>query len=169
MRGSHHNRTNRYPEEMLDEVREHIRKFPVTESHYCRVNTKKNYLEEGLSMAKMYRLYVLQKKSQLQSTMNDTKDNSEANAQANDTVENEIDEESSENDDENTDDGENADGNKKEKESDVVEKPREEEKKNQSLKDVTDPTVVRLKKYTQIFNEEFNLGFFKPKKDRWVS
>lgn len=43
---------------MKDEARDHIKSFPVMESHYCRESTKKKYLEEGLSIAKMYRMYV---------------------------------------------------------------------------------------------------------------
>lgn len=41
-----------------DELRKHIHKFPVIESHYCRKDTKKQYLEKGLSVRKMYRMYV---------------------------------------------------------------------------------------------------------------
>lgn len=39
-------------------IRDHISKFPVVESHYCRKNTNKNYLYQGLNMSIMYRLYV---------------------------------------------------------------------------------------------------------------
>lgn len=60
------------------------------ESHYCRETTKKMYLEEGLSVAKMYRLY---------------------------------------------------------------------------LEDNQDKDVVSQQIYAIIFNYEFNLSFFKPKKD----
>lgn len=45
-------------EKQKQEVRDHINKFPVVESHYCRRNSKKNYLYQGLNVAKMYRLYV---------------------------------------------------------------------------------------------------------------
>ncbi|XP_031355412.1 uncharacterized protein LOC116179702 [Photinus pyralis] len=37
---------------------EHIKRFPVIESHYCRRTTKRKYLEPNLSVAKMYNLYV---------------------------------------------------------------------------------------------------------------
>lgn len=43
---------------LKDEVREHIRKFPVIDSHYCRANTSKQYLEKGLNLNQMYRLYI---------------------------------------------------------------------------------------------------------------
>jgi len=32
--------------------------FPVVDSHYTRQNTTKQYLESGLSIAKMYRFYL---------------------------------------------------------------------------------------------------------------
>lgn len=38
-------------------VREHINKFPAVESHYCRKSTNKKYLEQGLNVSRMYRLY----------------------------------------------------------------------------------------------------------------
>lgn len=44
--------------EQKQEIRDHINKFPVVESHYCRHNTNKNYLYQGLNLATMYRLYV---------------------------------------------------------------------------------------------------------------
>lgn len=40
------------------EVRDHINKFPTMESHYCRENTKKQYLDQGLNLSQMYRLYA---------------------------------------------------------------------------------------------------------------
>lgn len=39
-------------------IRDHINRFPVVESHYCRQNTNKNYLYQGLNLSTMYRLYV---------------------------------------------------------------------------------------------------------------
>ena len=38
-------------------LRDHIRSFPVVESHYCRSSTKKQYLESQLNLQKMYDLY----------------------------------------------------------------------------------------------------------------
>ncbi|CAH0558805.1 unnamed protein product [Brassicogethes aeneus] len=40
-------------------VIDHINKFPAVESHYCRTNTKRNYLESTLSVKKMYDLYLI--------------------------------------------------------------------------------------------------------------
>lgn len=57
MRGKHKNRPFRYPEEMKIKVMEHISRFPVIESHYCRESSQRHYLEQGLSVAKMYELY----------------------------------------------------------------------------------------------------------------
>lgn len=39
-------------------VRDHINRFPTVESHYCRQNTKKKYLHQGLNLSIMYRLYL---------------------------------------------------------------------------------------------------------------
>ena len=61
-RGKHDNRPNSYPDEMLNEVRQHIESFPVMESHYCRKDTKKKYLEENLNLSKMYSMYEFDKK-----------------------------------------------------------------------------------------------------------
>ena len=38
-------------------IREHIRRFPVKDTHYCRKHTNKKYLHEKLSVSKMYQLY----------------------------------------------------------------------------------------------------------------
>lgn len=43
--------------EKLNEVRMHIKSFPVVEAHYCRSTTKRRYLESNLSISKMYDLY----------------------------------------------------------------------------------------------------------------
>lgn len=42
-----------------EEIIDHIKKFPVVDSHYCRKITKRKYLDSNLSVAKMYRLYAL--------------------------------------------------------------------------------------------------------------
>ena len=44
--------------EVKDSVRSHIDEFPRVQSHYCRARTNKEYLETGLSLSKMYDLYV---------------------------------------------------------------------------------------------------------------
>ena len=80
---------------MKNEVRCHIASFPTIDSHYCRETTQKKFLEEGLSIATMYRMYVEQV-------------------------------------------GPGRD----------------------------DSTIVSQSMYTTIFNSEFNLGFYQPKKDR---
>ena len=48
---------NKTSDERMERIREHINSFPVTDSHYCRKDTKRQYLEEGLSVNAMYRLY----------------------------------------------------------------------------------------------------------------
>lgn len=45
-------------EEKLDEIRRHIKAFPIIDSHYCRATSGRKYLEAGLSVAKMYNYYV---------------------------------------------------------------------------------------------------------------
>lgn len=39
-------------------LKRHIESFPKVESHYCRANNSREYLESNLSIAKMYSLYV---------------------------------------------------------------------------------------------------------------
>lgn len=57
IRGKHKTRPNKISDELKNHVREHIHNFPVVESHYNRENTKKQYLECTLSIAKMHRLF----------------------------------------------------------------------------------------------------------------
>ncbi|CAK1586434.1 unnamed protein product [Parnassius mnemosyne] len=45
-------------ENKIEEVIQHIKSFPTQESHFCRANTKRQYLEKSLSIAKMYSFYV---------------------------------------------------------------------------------------------------------------
>ncbi|XP_050294104.1 uncharacterized protein LOC126734493 [Anthonomus grandis grandis] len=44
--------------EAIDFVKEHINLVPRVESHYCRKNRNKEYVESGLSIKKLYELYV---------------------------------------------------------------------------------------------------------------
>lgn len=46
--------------ESVDKVKQHIERFPVVESHYCRKNSKRMYLDPTLSIKKMYSLYLQQ-------------------------------------------------------------------------------------------------------------
>lgn len=41
-----------------DEIRKHIEQFPVVESHYCRADSNKKYLDPSMNIQKMYDLYV---------------------------------------------------------------------------------------------------------------
>lgn len=45
------------PDEDKDKVRAHISSFPVIESHYCRADSRKKYLERDLNIQRMYDLY----------------------------------------------------------------------------------------------------------------
>lgn len=53
-----HTPSNKINDDIRNEVRTHILKFPVQESHYRREKTSKKYLDSNLSINKMYELYV---------------------------------------------------------------------------------------------------------------
>jgi len=46
--------------EVKKQICDHIRSFPVVDSHYCWARTSKKYLEQGLNIQKMYDLYLHQ-------------------------------------------------------------------------------------------------------------
>lgn len=48
---------NKTSEEWIKKIEAHIESFPVAESHFCRKDTKKKYLDETLSINKMYELF----------------------------------------------------------------------------------------------------------------
>jgi len=50
--------TRKLSSELRNDIRDHINKFPTIESHYCRKNSRKAYLAQGLTLAEMYRLYT---------------------------------------------------------------------------------------------------------------
>ena len=52
-------------------VREHISSFPRVESHYCRAQSQKEYLEDGLNISRMYNLFVDQRANACEN-VNDT-------------------------------------------------------------------------------------------------
>lgn len=45
-------------QEDKDMIKEHINSFPCVEAHYCRASSSKKYLESGLTISKMYSLYL---------------------------------------------------------------------------------------------------------------
>ena len=47
-----------YSEEVITAVKNHIKSFPVMESHYVRKGTKRQYLSSQLNVAMMHRLFV---------------------------------------------------------------------------------------------------------------
>lgn len=166
MKGRHENRPLKNPDEMIQDVIAHISKFPTIDSHYCRASSNKKYLEDGLSTALMYRMYVNKKIPNYYdvSEKNNVNENEE-DADENEDERSEIDgEERSEiNEDERT----NTDKILKEQGQNEEQKKSNNLRKNKKIKrfDVTDERVVRLSKYREIFNTKFNYGFFKPKKD----
>jgi len=56
-RGRHPNHPKQITAEKIATVKEHVALFPRVPSHYCRARTKREYLEKGLSLRKMARLY----------------------------------------------------------------------------------------------------------------
>lgn len=48
---------NKTPDEKIEEIKQHIDKFPAYQSHYTRRHTSKKYLPIGLTIQKMYDLY----------------------------------------------------------------------------------------------------------------
>ena len=57
-RGRHYNRPHRIPETISKYVYEHINMFPRVEGHYCRSNTQRQFLQPGLNLKIMYKLYL---------------------------------------------------------------------------------------------------------------
>ena len=55
MQGKH--RKHKIPEEKVQAVRDHINSIPKIESHYCRADTSKEYLDSSLNISKLYDLY----------------------------------------------------------------------------------------------------------------
>jgi hypothetical protein len=49
--------SNKKSESVRNYIRQHIGAFPAVESHYCRANSTKTYLDANLNIRKMYRLY----------------------------------------------------------------------------------------------------------------
>lgn len=47
----------RIPDNVVEEVKRHIASFPRVESHYCRRDSKCEYVEGSLTVTKMYELY----------------------------------------------------------------------------------------------------------------
>lgn len=58
MRGKHHSRPHAILDYIKNDIKEHISSSPVVESHYIRQDSKRECLEAGLSVSKMYRLYT---------------------------------------------------------------------------------------------------------------
>ena len=59
--GTHKNRPNALTTDEILEINNHIDSFPKVYSHYCRKNSKLQYLSPLLSIEQMYRMYVEQR------------------------------------------------------------------------------------------------------------
>ena len=62
-RGKHGNYKHKISEEDKKSVIEHIKKFPLYVSHYCRKKSQKKYIRAVKSVAEMYRLYEDERKA----------------------------------------------------------------------------------------------------------
>ncbi|GFO42252.1 hypothetical protein PoB_006875700 [Plakobranchus ocellatus] len=71
MRGRHHTGPTKNSIER-DAVKAHIESFPTVESHYCRHNTHRRYLEADLSLHMMHRLYAEGRRNALSLTSYET-------------------------------------------------------------------------------------------------
>lgn len=49
---------NKAPESTVDLIKNHVQSFPTVVSHYCRNQSKKQYLDTNLNLSLMYRLFV---------------------------------------------------------------------------------------------------------------
>lgn len=58
-RGKHNNRRSRISEEEKSFIRTHINSFPRVDSHYCRRDSRRQYLGGHLSISKLYHEYIL--------------------------------------------------------------------------------------------------------------
>ena len=68
-RGKHRSRPHAISDELKKQVREHIELFPRRKSHYSRAdNKKREYLDEGLSISRMYLLYLEKYEPQIKTT-----------------------------------------------------------------------------------------------------
>ncbi|XP_046970419.1 uncharacterized protein LOC124537590 [Vanessa cardui] len=56
-RGKHNNHP-KLDSSLKDDVRDHINSIPRIESHYCRAQSKREYIEGGLTVAALHRNYV---------------------------------------------------------------------------------------------------------------
>ncbi|XP_053396810.1 uncharacterized protein LOC128556283 [Mercenaria mercenaria] len=56
-RGKHLNRPNRTKQTEIEYIKAHINSYPRVESHYCRKDSKKEYLEQDLNLAELHRQY----------------------------------------------------------------------------------------------------------------
>ena len=58
-RGKHNNRPHSVPDEAKCKMRERVMQFPRRKSHYSRTDNQKcEYLNEGLSISRMYNMYA---------------------------------------------------------------------------------------------------------------
>lgn len=149
-----HTPQNKTPEWQLQLIRQHINTYPRMESHYCRKTTQRQYLDSGLSTTKMYEQFVLfygeimnSTNTELESVCSNTHSDvqmTEINKMAT-TLESAR----SQNDDDN-----------------MREPPiSQAEQKNAPQ----GSRIPSFRVYRYVFVNEYNLSFFKPKKDQCIT
>lgn len=57
-RGKHDKRVNKISDDATNVIKQHINSFARVESHFCRKNTKKEYLSQELNLTQMYNYYA---------------------------------------------------------------------------------------------------------------
>ncbi|KAK3931959.1 Anoctamin-5 [Frankliniella fusca] len=60
-RGKYSKAKKRLAPELIANVKDHIKMFPTKESHYCRAESRRQYLDENLTISKMHRLYLMER------------------------------------------------------------------------------------------------------------
>lgn len=133
-RGKHDNRPSRYPEEVTQSVRDHINMFPRIHSHYTRERSKREYVEEDLSVERMYALYFEWRTGKKYRPKGPNKKTGE-----NDNLQD-------------IDEG-----------SDIIDLECDDEENGAKT---DSKRLASLSHYRNIFNTEFNIGRFIPKKDQ---
>lgn len=59
-RGKHANHKRTSPL-LIESVKDHIKSYHLVQSHYCRADSQRKYLDENLSVAKMFRMYLVER------------------------------------------------------------------------------------------------------------
>lgn len=173
--GKHNKRPNAIPQTLKESVRCHIALYPKADPHYVRKDSNREYLQEGKTIAEMHRAYVgWMKNGQVgpavqprhSSRVDDS--SSERDLDDSEASEDETEENYSRNNNESRYDELNDDSSGSDLEVEESAKPDQGKKRNVEEdvgKIINGVKVASYRQYTDIFNEEFNIGTHLPKKD----